>query len=238
MFMQNGDVKNFRLSNSCSAGNGMLLQAMADQFGIPVKRVRRGRVRGAPRAQVQLRLRRVPRLRSRELPEGGLREGGAARGPRARAAEEHLAVRGADPAHGRARPRVRAPGRHPEEPRRAQGAGRLHREARPERRGLPPPAHRRGRRDRRRVRGAARDPPPRQDDVRRARSGDRHRVRVDQRREDALQLLPEQLLAHVHRHQDPRRQDRSLHLGLLVREGHGREHGRAEGRSTRSARSG
>jgi activator of 2-hydroxyglutaryl-CoA dehydratase/predicted nucleotide-binding protein (sugar kinase/HSP70/actin superfamily) len=37
MFMQNGDVKNFRLSNSCSAGNGMLLQAMADQFGIPVK---------------------------------------------------------------------------------------------------------------------------------------------------------------------------------------------------------
>src|SRR5512140_1543485 len=37
MFMQNGDVKNFRLSNSCSAGNGMLLQAMADQFGVPVK---------------------------------------------------------------------------------------------------------------------------------------------------------------------------------------------------------
>jgi activator of 2-hydroxyglutaryl-CoA dehydratase/predicted nucleotide-binding protein (sugar kinase/HSP70/actin superfamily) len=37
MFMQNGDVKNFRLSNSCSAGNGMLLQAMADQFGLPVK---------------------------------------------------------------------------------------------------------------------------------------------------------------------------------------------------------
>jgi activator of 2-hydroxyglutaryl-CoA dehydratase/predicted nucleotide-binding protein (sugar kinase/HSP70/actin superfamily) len=37
MFMQNGDVKNFRLSNSCSAGNGMLLQAMADQFGIPVR---------------------------------------------------------------------------------------------------------------------------------------------------------------------------------------------------------
>jgi activator of 2-hydroxyglutaryl-CoA dehydratase/predicted nucleotide-binding protein (sugar kinase/HSP70/actin superfamily) len=37
MFMQGGDVKNFRLSNSCSAGNGMLLQAMADQFGLPVK---------------------------------------------------------------------------------------------------------------------------------------------------------------------------------------------------------
>jgi activator of 2-hydroxyglutaryl-CoA dehydratase/predicted nucleotide-binding protein (sugar kinase/HSP70/actin superfamily) len=37
LFMQKGDVKNFKLSNSCSAGNGMLLQAMADQFGLPVK---------------------------------------------------------------------------------------------------------------------------------------------------------------------------------------------------------
>ncbi|MCC6806038.1 MAG: CoA activase [Deltaproteobacteria bacterium] len=37
LFMQNGDIKNFRLSNQCSAGNGMLLQAMADQFGISVK---------------------------------------------------------------------------------------------------------------------------------------------------------------------------------------------------------
>lgn len=37
LFMQNGDIKNFRLSNQCSAGNGMLLQAMADQFGIPVR---------------------------------------------------------------------------------------------------------------------------------------------------------------------------------------------------------
>jgi predicted CoA-substrate-specific enzyme activase len=36
LFMQNGDIKNFRLSNQCSAGNGMLLQAMADQFGLPV----------------------------------------------------------------------------------------------------------------------------------------------------------------------------------------------------------
>jgi predicted CoA-substrate-specific enzyme activase len=37
LFMQNGDIKNFRLSNQCSAGNGMLLQAMADQFGISVR---------------------------------------------------------------------------------------------------------------------------------------------------------------------------------------------------------
>lgn len=36
LFLQNGDIKNFRLSNQCSAGNGMLLQAMADQFGVKI----------------------------------------------------------------------------------------------------------------------------------------------------------------------------------------------------------
>lgn len=38
LFMENGDIKSFKLSNQCSAGNGMLLQAMADQFGVPVTR--------------------------------------------------------------------------------------------------------------------------------------------------------------------------------------------------------
>ena len=36
LFMRNGDIQGFKLSNSCSAGNGMLLQAMADQFDIPI----------------------------------------------------------------------------------------------------------------------------------------------------------------------------------------------------------
>jgi activator of 2-hydroxyglutaryl-CoA dehydratase/predicted nucleotide-binding protein (sugar kinase/HSP70/actin superfamily) len=36
LFMEHGDIKSFKLSNQCSAGNGMLLQAMADQFGLPV----------------------------------------------------------------------------------------------------------------------------------------------------------------------------------------------------------
>jgi predicted CoA-substrate-specific enzyme activase len=36
LFMKNGDIQGFKLSNSCSAGNGMLLQAMSDQFGVPV----------------------------------------------------------------------------------------------------------------------------------------------------------------------------------------------------------
>jgi predicted CoA-substrate-specific enzyme activase len=37
LFLQDGDIRDFRLSNQCSAGNGMLLQAMADQFGVPVE---------------------------------------------------------------------------------------------------------------------------------------------------------------------------------------------------------
>jgi predicted CoA-substrate-specific enzyme activase len=36
LFVKNGVINHFKLSNSCSAGNGMLLQAMADQFGLPV----------------------------------------------------------------------------------------------------------------------------------------------------------------------------------------------------------
>ncbi len=36
LFLRNGDINNFRLSNQCSAGNGMLLQAMADQFGVNI----------------------------------------------------------------------------------------------------------------------------------------------------------------------------------------------------------
>ncbi|MDM5271373.1 acyl-CoA dehydratase activase-related protein [Sulfurovum sp. zt1-1] len=37
LFMENGMMKNFRLSNQCSAGNGTLLQSMSKQFGIPVE---------------------------------------------------------------------------------------------------------------------------------------------------------------------------------------------------------
>jgi activator of 2-hydroxyglutaryl-CoA dehydratase/predicted nucleotide-binding protein (sugar kinase/HSP70/actin superfamily) len=37
LFLENGMMKNFRLSNQCSAGNGMLLQSMAKQFGVPIE---------------------------------------------------------------------------------------------------------------------------------------------------------------------------------------------------------
>jgi len=37
LFLENGMMKNFRLSNQCSAGNGTLLQSMAKQFGVPIE---------------------------------------------------------------------------------------------------------------------------------------------------------------------------------------------------------
>lgn len=37
LFIQNGMMKNFRLSNQCSAGNGALLQGMAKQFGVEME---------------------------------------------------------------------------------------------------------------------------------------------------------------------------------------------------------
>ncbi len=37
LFMENGMMKNFRLSNQCSAGNGTLLQSMSKQFGVTVE---------------------------------------------------------------------------------------------------------------------------------------------------------------------------------------------------------
>jgi len=37
LFVKNGEIHNYRLSNQCSAGNGMLLQSMAEQFSIPIE---------------------------------------------------------------------------------------------------------------------------------------------------------------------------------------------------------
>ena len=37
LFLQNNQLKNFRLSNQCSAGNGTLLQSMAKQFGVDIE---------------------------------------------------------------------------------------------------------------------------------------------------------------------------------------------------------
>ncbi len=204
---QNGDVKNFRLSNQCSAGNGMLLQAMADQFGVPVHDVRRHRVQARAAPEVQLRLRRLPRRRPRELPEGGLLQGGAARGPRAGAAEERLAVRRADPALAELGRVFVLQGGTQQQPRRGQGAGRLHQgaRARTPRSFVHPHCGEAG------AIGAAIETlrvVQRRggSTLHRPRSGHRpRRTQPTNDESDALSLLPERLHAHVHRHGDPRR---------------------------------
>ena len=162
LFMQNGDIKNFRLSNQCSAGNGMLLQAMADQFGVPVTEY----------AETAFEAELAPKFsygcavfldtdRVNFQKEGYSKEELLA-GPRAGAAEERLAVRRADPAPGLARhassccraarsttwPRVKAQVDYIKE-RVPDAEVYVH------------PHTRRGRRDRRRVRDAARGQAPR-----------------------------------------------------------------------------
>ena len=58
----------------------MLLQAMADQFGLPVTEYAGDGLRAELSSEVQLRLRRLPRHGSGQLPEGGFAtQGGAAR---------------------------------------------------------------------------------------------------------------------------------------------------------------
>ena len=223
LFMANGDIKNFRLSNQCSAGNGMLLQAMADQFGVKLTEYADVAFEADLSPQVQLRLRRLPRLRPRQLPEGGLLQGGAPLGPGSGAAEERLAVRGADPAHGRARARSscsRAAHQHNLAAVKAQvdyikdrvpGAEVY----------VHPHTGEAG------AIGAAMEA------LRLVKrkghssfigldNADRRPVLDQERRVHALSLLPQQLRAHLHRHQDPRRPHRSLHLRFLVREGHRR----------------
>ncbi len=37
LFLENGNLKSFKLSNQCSAGNGAMLQALASQFNIPLE---------------------------------------------------------------------------------------------------------------------------------------------------------------------------------------------------------
>ena len=228
MFMQNGDVKNFRLSNSCSAGNGMLLQAMADQFGVPVKKY----------AEVAFEARLAPKFsygcavfldsdRVNFQKEGYAKEellaGLALVLPKniwqyvvqiPRMAElgrvfvlqggtqKNLAALKAQVDYIEKRVPNAEVYLHPH----SGEAGAI---------GAAFEALRVTRR-----RGKTTF-------VGLDQAIDIEYV-VDERRGDALQLLPEQLLAHVHRHQDPRRQDRPLHLGLLVREGHRREHGRAQ----------
>ncbi len=219
LFMKNGDIANFRLSNQCSAGNGMLLQAMADQFGVPVTRVRRRRVRGAssrrssataapcsstPTASTSRR--RASRRRScspglaQVLPKNVWQY--VVQIPRLAALGRKFVLQGGTQYNLAAR----------------QGAGRLHQGARaraprssstrtPGEAGAIGAAF-----ETLRVvkRNAAR--PPSSGSMRRSTSSTRSKNDEETR----LSLLSERVQAHVHRHEDARRPDQPLHLRLLA----------------------
>ncbi len=220
LFMKNGDIENFRLSNSCSAGNGMLLQAMADQFGVPVTEYADVAFKARARAEVQLRLRRLPRHRSRELPEGGLLEGGAARRPRAGAAEERLAVRRADPAHGGARARSscsRAARSTTSRPSRRRST--TSRSACPTPRCSCTRTRAKPARSARRWRRCASSSAAARSTFIGIDAAIDLEYTSKNDEETRLPLLPEQLQAHVHRHQDARRPDRRYISGFSCEKG-------------------
>ena len=174
--MQNGDIKNFRLSNQCSAGNGMLLQAMADQFGVQDHRVRRDRVRrravarssatAAPCSSTADRVNFQKEGYSKEELLAGLAQvlpknvwQYVVQIPRMAALGTKFVLQGGTQYNLAA----------------VKAQVDYIKERVPGRRGLRPPALRRGRRDRRGVRDAARGQAARALDVRRPRLGDRHR---------------------------------------------------------------
>ena len=173
--------------------------------GRPVRRaghrVRRRRVRGRAVAQVQLRLRGVPRLRPGELPEGGLLQGGAARRAWRRCCRR---TSGSTWCRSRAWRRSGASSSCRAAPsttwRRSRPRSTTSRSACPAPRSTstrtPARPARSARRSRRCAWSSGAATRPSSASTRPSTSS----TTATQRREHALPLLPEQLRAHVHRH--------------------------------------
>ena len=129
IILKNGQVKDFKLNTQCSAGNGYFLQSHGRGLRLLGRGVRGHRVLRRDDADLRLRLRRVHAVRHRRLPAPGLAAAGDHGRAGGGAAEEHLALRLADPEPGVAGHELRAAGRHPAQPRGGEVAGRLHRVA-------------------------------------------------------------------------------------------------------------
>ena len=222
LFMVNGEIRNFRLSNQCSAGNGMLLQAMANQFGLPVTEYADAAFKAplSPKfsygCAVFLDADRV-NFQKEGYSKEELLAGLAMVLPKnvwqyvvqiprlAQLGTRYVLQGGTQYNLAAVKAQVdyikeRVPGR--------------------ERQG--PSAPGRGRRHWRGDRDAPSRAPARVVHVHRPRRRDRSRLHERERRVDDVPFLPEPLLAHVHRHEDARRPDEPLHLRLQLRERHGR----------------
>ena len=130
IILKNGRVKDFKLNTQCSAGNGYFLQSTAQGFNVPVEQYADTAfgAKGFPSASAT-----AARCScSRDIVDfqrQGWKPEEIMAGPVQRAAEEHLAVRFADPEPLRDRHALPAAGRHAVQPRRGEGAGRFHRVA-------------------------------------------------------------------------------------------------------------
>ena len=214
LFMKNGDIANFRLSNSCSAGNGMLLQSMADQFGLPVTAYAETAF-GPSSRRSSATAARSSSYRSRQLPKEGNKEEfwQVSPGP-----PKNVWQYVADPAPGRSARNTRCRVAR-SLTWRPSGPGRLHQERVPRAEVFVHP-HRRSRRHRRH--GTSVSSSARAKAVYRHRCGDRSRILDQERRRDRLPLLSQRVQANVHRRQAPGRLDQPLHRRILLREGYGR----------------
>jgi activator of 2-hydroxyglutaryl-CoA dehydratase len=143
------DVRDFKLSNQCSAGNGMLLQAMADQFGVKLNEYSDTAFAAdlSPKfsygCAVFLDADRV------NFQKEGFSAPEMLAGLAKVLPKNVWAVRGAGAPTGRIWKGLRAPRRHAAQPGRGQGPGGLHQGARARSQGGGAPPLRRGRRHRR-----------------------------------------------------------------------------------------
>ena len=236
--MKNGDIANFRLSNQCSAGNGMLLQAMADS-------VRRARSPSTPTSRSRREL--APKFsygcavfldtdRVNFQKEGFSKEellAGLAQVLPKNVWQYVVQI----PRLAALGTQVRPPGRHAVQPRGRQGAGRLHQGARaraPRSSCTRTPARpaRSARRSRRCASssGAA----SRRSSASMRRSTSSTRRRTTKRR--VCHFCPNKCKRTFIDTQRARRRDQPLHRRLLLREGHRRERRRRCSRSSPSAR--
>ena len=233
--MQNGDIKNFRLSNQCSAGNGMLLQAMADQFGVPV----------TDYADVAFEAELSPKFsygcavfldsdRVNFQKEGYSKEellAGLAQVLPKNVWQYVVQI----PRMAELGTQVRAPGRHAAQPGRAQGAGRLHQGARARRRGAtstrtPARPARSAPRWRRCAWSSAAGTRPSSASTRRSTSSTRRSNDESTR----CHFCPNNCARTFIDTKTPDGAHRALHLRLLLREGHGRV-GRGDARAHQGA---
>ena len=129
IILKNGRVKDFKLNTQCSAGNGYFLQSTAQGFNVPVEQYADTAFGANGFPSLRLRLRGVHAVRYRRFPAPGMEAGRDHGRPVQRAAEEHLAVRFADPEPLGHRHALPAAGRHAVQPGRGQSAGGFHRVA-------------------------------------------------------------------------------------------------------------